>query len=331
MVVYKKAMSSEKLTERSLTEAMGRMLAADPAAAGRFEAALMGQLARKLPPNRRARCLVEHDYYLGLMSGWRKRRADFMFCSFNYRRVVVVEAKLSAPIGHMQVADAQKIDVRDVALLPGKADCYVAVIANRALVPRDKTKDRWLGATTWHGLLPGIAHLAFADLERAFRWRSLIARYRHAGSFGPDPLETRSACALLDAAGLRAVQDADRRLRDRPWRVRAVPGRDNSERVVFGNASHARMRFEVTKIKSRTYTVDLRLSDGGPATVSLVTPSKPWSVAVEATQGPVRKALSDLAVAAALGRPPREPRSGRDRRAASKRSAPAGRARRPSR
>ena len=158
---FEKAMSTEKLTERVLTESMGRMLAADPQAAGRFEAVLIGQLAQRLPPNNRARCLVEHDYYLGLRSGWRQRRADFVFCSFNYQRVVVVEAKLSAPTARMQIADAQRIDLRDVTQVRVKAERYVALIANRALVPRDKTNfRRWLGATTWHSLLPDVADLS---------------------------------------------------------------------------------------------------------------------------------------------------------------------------
>ena len=51
IVAFEKAMSSNKLTERSLTESMGRMLAADPEAAGRFEAVLIGQLAPQLRPN----------------------------------------------------------------------------------------------------------------------------------------------------------------------------------------------------------------------------------------------------------------------------------------
>ena len=79
IVAFEKAMSSNKLTERSLTESMGRMLAADPEAAGRFEAVLIGQLAPQLRPNKRAHCLVEHDYYLGLLRGSRVRRADLIF------------------------------------------------------------------------------------------------------------------------------------------------------------------------------------------------------------------------------------------------------------
>ena len=142
LALFDNAMSSERLTEPLLTKSMGRMLAADVEAAGRFEGALLRQVAPDLRPHKRARCLFEHGYYLGPFQAFRFRRADLIFCSVDGRRVVIVEAKLTARTGVKQIADSQRIDVRDIGGIERGAHRYVALLANHALAPHDKTNAR---------------------------------------------------------------------------------------------------------------------------------------------------------------------------------------------
>lgn len=267
IALYTKALALGNRRERALTEAMGAMLAADTAAAGRFARSIVSLLhpEQKSPPAK-LYCEPEAWFSRGRIR-ISNRSADLFLWSPAGNYVLFVEGKLNAPTGRKQVADY--INAPPPRWFPEAVDrnatVHVALIANKALVPRDRTKsNRWPGAITWIALLDELEKLDFAEHERAHRWRNLLRHYDGIGAFRTAEVGTQDLVHTLNAVALSAVRDIDRALQRRGGRARPLSWNFNTEAVVRKTKGGAAMRLTVKPAaRRRAQELEVRLRDDG--------------------------------------------------------------------
>ena len=175
-----------------------------------------------------------------------------------------VEGKLNAPTSRKQVADYLKVRRKWFPeFVRRDARVHVALIANKALIPRDRTaSERWLGAVTWVDLLEELQGLEFKSPERVLRWRTLLELYRDAGAFGAYRENVDDLGQALNALVLRSVAELNRGLSRRRGRAIALPWDEYTEDVVRripggGAAMRLSVRFGSSR-RARELEVRLR-------------------------------------------------------------------------
>lgn len=263
-----RAVVAGQFREALLTRAMGLMLAMDPYAAGRFAQTLVGflrpDLRRRTPS--KLLCVPEARYYRGIRA--KERIADLLLYSLSGNYALIVEGKLNAPLGHRQVAHYLKAKPRSFSQgLRRGASVHVALITNKALVPRDRTNSkRWLGAVTWTDLFEEFEAVKFGEPERAERWRAVLRHYRTGGAFGTAVDGVTEPAQLLNSIVFRTVRDLDRALSTRGGWARAAPWDPAHETVVRKTHRGAAMRLETwaaTTSRARRVEVRLDRTSGG--------------------------------------------------------------------
>ena len=271
---YEIAMKPRQRSEPALTKAVGELLAQDSEAAGRFAATVVALLrppeARRIPS--RLSCEAEVPFALGMVGGNRGREIDLVFRDRRGGYVLLIEAKLDAKLMRKQLKDDLRVKPQRLGAAP-EARMHVAVIGNRALAPKDKTKsDKWLGATTWGNLLDEVHGLQFEDAQMTQRWTALLDKYQEIGAFRPARIVTDGPFELLNRSASSLVREVDSSLRRRGVSAQPIGWSANSELVVYNGSSGPNMRIRLASgpIKKEVIRLGVRAKPGAPAVYSVV-------------------------------------------------------------